>query len=213
MVVEVVKVRTGGFLMKKKKRRMAIILLTILSTLCLVFAFSKNRGLKVSGYDYDQVTVDFIHTIGEDAKVIADEYGLYPSVMIAQAVLESQSGQSGLSANYNNLFGIKGAYNGASVTMQTWEDDGEGNAYTIDAAFRSYPSVSESLEDYAVLLTSSSYYTDTWRVNTASYQDATAALTGTYATDTQYGEKLNALIEYYGLTIYDDLPKEELATE
>lgn len=213
MGVEVVKVRTGGFLMKKKKRRIAIILLTILSSLCLVFAFNKNRGLKVSGYDYDQVTVDFIHTIGEDAKVIADEYGLYPSVMIAQAVLESQSGQSSLSANYNNLFGIKGAYNGASVTMQTWEDDGEGNAYTIDAAFRSYPSVSESLEDYAVLLTSSSYYIDTWRVNTASYQDATAALTGTYATDTQYDEKLNALIEYYGLTIYDDLPQEELATE
>ncbi|MGF0112229.1 glucosaminidase domain-containing protein [Streptococcus sp. SGI.013] len=191
--------------MKKKKCLLAFVLLTILSSLCLVFLFSKNKDLKVSGYDYDQVTINFIHTIGEDAKAIADAYGLYPSVMIAQAVLESQSGQPSLSANYNNLFGIKGAYNGASVTMQTWEDDGEGNAYTIDAAFRSYPSVSESLEDYAVLLTSSSYYTDTWRVNTASYQDATAALTGTYATDTQYGEKLNMLIEYYGLTVYDNL--------
>lgn len=191
--------------MKKKKCLLAFVLLTILSSLCLVFLFSKNKDLKVSGYDYDQVTINFIHTIGEDAKAIADAYGLYPSVMIAQAVLESQSGQSSLSANYNNLFGIKGAYNGASVTMQTWEDDGEGNAYTIDAAFRSYPSVSESLEDYAVLLTTSPYYTGTWRINTVSYHDATAALTGTYATDTQYGEKLNALIESYGLTVYDNL--------
>lgn len=192
--------------MKKTKCLLAFVLLTIFSSLCLVFLFSKNKDLKVSGYDYNQVTINFIHTIGEDAKAIADAYGLYPSVMIAQAVLESQSGQSGLAVSDHNLFGIKGDYNGASVTMKTWEDDGEGNAYTIDAIFRSYPSVSESLEDYAVLLTTSPYYTGTWRINTVSYHDATAALTGTYATDTQYGEKLNALIESYGLTVYDNLP-------
>lgn len=37
-----------------------------------------------------------------------------------------------------------------------------------------------------------------------SFQDATAALTGRYATDTAYADKLNALIEQYGLTSYDE---------
>ena len=36
-----------------------------------------------------------------------------------------------------------------------------------------------------------------------SYKDATAALTGVYATDTTYGDKLNSIIEQYQLTIYD----------
>lgn len=36
--------------------------------------------------------------------------------------------------------------------MKTWEDDGSGNAYTIDAQFRSYSSQAESLEDYAQFL-------------------------------------------------------------
>lgn len=33
--------------------------------------------------------------------------------------------------------------------------------------------------------------------------DATNALTGTYATDTAYAEKLNDIIELHGLTQYD----------
>ena len=36
--------------------------------------------------------------------------------------------------------------------MQTWEDDGAGNAYTINDAFRSYPSYYESLQDYVAVL-------------------------------------------------------------
>ena len=63
--------------------------------------------------------------------------------------MESNSGQSGLSqAPYYNFFGIKGTYNGNSVTMRTWEDDGTGKTYEIDEPFRSYGSLSDSLADY-----------------------------------------------------------------
>lgn len=123
--------------------------------------------------------------------------------MIAQAILESSNGQSGLSqAPYYNFFGIKGAYNGGSVTMKTWEDDGKGNPYEIDQPFRAYPSIADSLNDYANLL-SSPLYSGARRSNTLSYQDATAALTGLYATDTSYNAKLNSIIQTYGLTAYD----------
>lgn len=38
---------------------------------------------------------------------VANDYGLYPSVMIAQGILESSGGQSALASNYNNIFGVK----------------------------------------------------------------------------------------------------------
>ena len=122
---------------------------------------------------------------------------------IAQAILESDSGQSQLSQKPSyNFFGIKGEYNGQSVTLPTWEDDGKGNPYHIDAAFRSYGSVENSLQDYVDFL-EGSYYVGVHRSKTRSYKDATAALTGVYATDTTYGDKLNSIIEQYQLTIYD----------
>lgn len=120
--------------------------------------------------------------------------------------MESNSGQSGLSqASYYNFFGIKGSYNGNSVTMRTWKDDGTGNTYEIDEPFRSYRSLSDFLADYAALMTSSTY-SGAWKSNISSYADATQALTGTYATDSLYASKLNSIIAYYGLNIYDQAP-------
>lgn len=154
-------------------------------------------------------TWDFIKEIGEDARKIGLEEDLYGSVMIAQAILESASGQSRLSqAPYHNLFGIKGTYEGKGVIFKTQEDDGSGNLYTIDATFRQYEDYEATFNDYAKLLKEgvahdSDFYKGTWKSETESYEDATEFLTGRYATDTQYGEKLNALIEAYALTSYD----------
>lgn len=160
-------------------------------------------------YTRNQSTVEFIEEIGEDARAIGQKNGLYASVMIAQAILESGSGNSGLAKAPNyNLFGIKGSYEGSSVQMATLEDNDSGSMYTITAKFRKYPSYKESLEDYATLMTGgtqgrSTFYQGAWKANTNSYQEATKYLTGRYATDTRYNEKLNGLIETYDLTQYD----------
>ena len=151
----------------------------------------------------------FLDSIIPDAYKLANDNDLYASVMIAQAILESNWGASGLSAApYYNLFGIKGTYNGEGVTFYTLEDDGSGNYYQIRDSFRDYPSYKESLTDYANKMVNgvswdSEFYSGTWKSNTSSYKDATAALTGTYATDTRYGGKLNNLITTHGLTDYD----------
>ena len=151
----------------------------------------------------------FLDSIIPDAYKLANDNDLYASVMIAQAILESNWGVSGLSAApYYNLFGIKGTYNGEGVTFYTLEDDGSGNYYQIRDSFRDYPSYKESLTDYANKMVNgvtwdSEFYSGTWKSNTSSYTDATAALTGTYATDTRYGGKLNNLITTHGLTQYD----------
>ena len=181
--------------------------LSLLLVLALTTDREKDATVKASAeVSYNQSTLAFVDSIGETARQIGQEYNIYASVLIAQAILESNSGQSGLSqAPYYNYFGIKGAYNGNSVTMRTWEDDGKGNTYEVDEPFRSYGSLSESLSDYAALMTSSRY-AGTWKSNTTSYADATQALTGTYATDSLYASKLNSIIAYYGLTAYDSTP-------
>ena len=64
----------------------------------------------------------FINQIASSAKTLANANNLYASVMIAQAIVESGWGGSTLSKVPNhNLFGIKGEYNGQSVTMKTQE--------------------------------------------------------------------------------------------
>lgn len=156
-----------------------------------------------------KATNPFLQAIIPSASVIAHENDLYASVMMAQAILESGWGTSKLAAAPNhNLFGIKGDYKGQSVNMNTLEDSGGQNYYSIQANFRKYPSYKESLEDYASVLRNGTswdplFYSGTWKSNTQSYQDATSHLTGRYATDSAYGTKLNGIIEKNNLTAYD----------
>ena len=169
----------------------------------------KNYQFSVSK---NQTTEAFIQLIDKDAQQIACNEELYASVMIAQAILETGSGNSQLARPpYHNLFGIKGSYQGKQVSFKTQEDKGNGELYTIQSAFRQYPSYKESLEDYAALLkkgisSNAGFYQGTWKSNAATYQEAAKALTGKYATDTSYDKKLIALIEAYNLTIYDQNP-------
>lgn len=154
-------------------------------------------------------TEQFISQIGEQARELCQENDLYASVMIAQAVVESASGSSGFSCEpYNNLFGIKGAYEGKSVRMKTQEDNGEGHLETIVAEFRKYPTMLESLEDYVGLLTNNSLYNPVKKSNTRGYEDACDYLQGRYATSTSYSRTLKAYIDAYDLTEYDK-PVEE----
>jgi len=144
----------------------------------------------------------FIEELAAHAAPVAESNNLYASVMIAQAVVESGWGSSALSQAPNyNLFGIKGSYNGQSVTMPTQEYI-NGRYVTVDAAFRKYPSYTASFQDNAALL-STSLYSGAWKSNTNSYRDATAALTGLYATAPNYNTVLNGIIENYDLTRFD----------
>lgn len=153
-------------------------------------------------------TAAFITEIATYAQPIAQANDLYASVMIAQAVVESGWGSSVLSqAPYYNLFGIKGSYQGQTVYMDTLEFL-NNQWVNKKEPFRQYPSFAESFNDNAYVLRNTSfgngyYYAGTWKSNTRSYTDATACLTGRYATDPGYASKLNNIITTYGLTQYD----------
>ncbi|KRK79352.1 glycoside hydrolase family 73 protein [Companilactobacillus nodensis] len=142
------------------------------------------------------------------AQQAAAKYNVYTSVMLAQAILESAWGTSTLATQGHNLFGIKGDYNGAYVSMPTSEWSASQGWYTIYANFRQYPSYYESFLDNGNKLRNgvswnSSYYSGTWKENAASYKDATAWLQGRYATAPNYASSLNSLIATYNLTQYD----------
>lgn len=171
---------------------------TILAEYPASINFTENEGAK-----------NFISTISEDARKLGQEYDVFASVMIAQALLESGSGTSSLSLPPNyNLFGVKGTYQGQAVSMATQEDRGNGELYSINSAFRKYPNYAASLGDYVQLLRggisgNDGYYKDTWRSTAKNYLRSTQALTGKYATDTSYNRKLNSIIAVYNLTQYD----------
>ncbi|MGO3913469.1 glucosaminidase domain-containing protein, partial [Enterococcus viikkiensis] len=168
--------------------------------------FTENEGAK-----------NFIAKIAEDARQLGQEYDVFASVMIAQALLESGSGTSSLSLPPNhNLFGVKGTYQGQAVSMATQEDRGNGALYSINAAFRKYPNYAASLGDYVQLLRggisgNAGYYQKTWRSTAKNYLRTTNALTGTYATDISYGRKLNSIIAVYNLTQYDRVKVDQTA--
>lgn len=151
---------------------------------------------------------EFIAEAAPMAQQAAGEYNLYASVMLAQAILESGWGQSDLAVDANNLFGIKGDYNGAYVSMPTSEWSADQGWYKIYANFRKYPSFYQSFLNNGDKLRNglawdSSYYSGTWKENTTSYKDATAWLQGRYATAPNYASTLNNIIESYDLTKYD----------
>ena len=93
--------------------------------------------------------------------VIADmqKSGILASLTAAQALIESNKGNSGLAVKGNNLFGIKGEYNGQSVTMPTKEFV-NGQYVTVNAAFRKYPSWAESISDHSAMFNRMSRYSN-----------------------------------------------------
>jgi LysM repeat protein len=150
--------------------------------------------------------MSFINEIASHAERIQKEFGILASLVIAQAIHESNWGKSGLAVKGKNLFGIKGTYNGQSVTMKTWEVY-NGKRVQVDAAFRKYPTWYESLKDLANLYENGvSWDRKKYRrvIGETDYTKAAEAVQAAgYATDPKYASKLIAIIESNNLTKYD----------
>ena len=128
--------------------------------------------------------------------------GILASLTASQALLESNKGNSGLAVKGNNLFGIKGTYNGQSVKMETTEYYG-GKPFRVYADFRKYPSWAESIADHSALFNRADRYknlrgcTDWIKATIYVKQDE-------YATSPTYTESLQNVIQKYKLMEWDD---------
>lgn len=133
------------------------------------------------------------------------DYGVFTSITMAQAALESNYGKSGLAENYFNLFGIKGTQQ-TGVLLPTLEFI-DGQYVEIKDYFVVYHSWEQSIIEHGKLL----YYGTAWNANqyrdvivAKNYHDAALGLvTGGYATDPNYAAKIIQMIETYQLYQYD----------
>ena len=165
---------------------------------------------------------DFIKFIGEKANTDMKRSGILASVTLAQAILESGWGQSELSLNANNLFGMK-----AKLSGNTWKSDWKGNCYSkvtkeeykvgeiteVTAEFRAYDSIDESIKDHSDYLLGAmngSKKRYEGLAGCVEYRDAVQLIKdGGYATDSAYVDKVCNIIEQYNLSLWDELEEEK----
>ena len=143
----------------------------------------------------------FISEVAPGALAAQREYGVPAAVTIAQAIDESGWGQSQLALQDKNLFGIKGTGPAGTVLLPTQEFEG-GEWVTVNAPFRVYSSVAQSITDHTLLLATSSSYKPAM-ANRLSPDTFANHLTGVYATDPSYGSTLIGLMRSYNLYRFD----------
>lgn len=127
--------------------------------------------------------------------------GILASLTAAQAFIESNKGNSGLTQKANNLFGIKGTYNGECVRMLTTEYY-NGVACRVYANFRKYPSWQESIADHSSLFNRLDRYKNL-RGETDYVKACTNVRLDGYATSPTYTDTLLKCILKYNLGEWD----------
>lgn len=134
-----------------------------------------------------------------------NEYGIFPSVTIAQAIHESAWGKSDLSVQANNLFGVKADENwkGETIEMPTKEYI-NGEEIIVIAKWRKYASFEDSIRDHGKFLKENSRYENAGVFKAKDYKEQAYAIRmAGYATDPQYASLICNIIESYSLNIYD----------
>jgi flagellum-specific peptidoglycan hydrolase FlgJ len=132
--------------------------------------------------------------------------GLLPSVKMAQAILETGWGNSFV-GSANNLFGIKATgkhtpYWKGDYVMATTKEISNGQEITIQAPFRSYKSIADSIKDHTYFLQQYNRYKPVFEAKT--FEDQAQALQKAgYATATNYAKSLINLIKQNSLSELD----------
>ncbi|MEN0727181.1 GW domain-containing glycosaminoglycan-binding protein [Listeria monocytogenes] len=206
-------------LIMKKKFTQILLASVIVSSTLVPFVQAEAAGTNQTTVSQAGMTLSqqqFIQSIANDAQDLQKEEKILTSVTLAQAILESNWGKSGLSTSANNLFGIKGSYEGSSVSMGTQEFS-SGKAYHTQADFRKYPDKKASLVDHAQLFVNgvsgnANLYSAV--IGETNYKEAAYAIQEAgYATDPAYAEKLISTIENYNLDQYDQIYDTVTSTE
>lgn len=149
----------------------------------------------------------FVQEIIPTAQRLQRQYGILASVSMAQAMLESEFGQSELAASYHNLFGVKTDQSDPDgvdfATLEYFDDEW----IEITDRFKVYPDWDASMTAHAELI----YYGTSWDqdfyqsvIDGDTYEAQAEALqTSGYATDPDYSAKLVSMIEEWDLAQYD----------
>lgn len=149
-----------------------------------------NQGASYTRDEFVKKYGSFIHKAVKGSGILA-------GTLIAQAILESSGkdlngdwkvGGSKLSRESNNFFGIKSSKNWGGKTYNI--DTGEvikGKKVIVNADFRAYDSVKDSIEDYVKLISENPRFSNVLKAKTVSEQAKELKKAG-YATATGYAD-------------------------
>ena len=135
--------------------------------------------------DFPEGPDAFLMRIAPRAIMVAQELGIDPRIVAAQAALETGWGKS---VKGNNLFGIKSHGKADGLMVQTHEVL-DGKRQKITDSFRQYESFDDSVEDYGLFLRENYRYQPMLEADTLEEQITALGKSG-YATDPEYAKKI-----------------------
>ena len=158
----------------------------------------------------------FIQKVAEKVSKYAPLYGICAhSPIIAQAIIESGWGKSGLASKYHNYFGLKcgSSWKGKSVNMTTKEEYKVGTVTNIRDNFRVFDDFDDGIRGYFEFINTSRYANLKGVKNPEEYVRRLKA--DGYATSSKYVDNIMRVIRDNKLTRFDgngddDMKKEEL---
>ena len=158
----------------------------------------------------------FIQKVAEKVSKYAPLYGItVHSPIIAQAIIESGWGKSGLASKYHNYFGLKcgSSWKGKSVNMSTKEEYKVGTITNIRDNFRVFDDFDDGIRGYFEFINTSRYANLKGVKNPEEYVRRLKA--DGYATSSTYVNNIMRVIRDNKLTRFDgngdgDVKKEEL---
>jgi len=159
---------------------------------------SAGAAARPPGFDSRATRTEFVRALWPQARQAADQLGVHPVSLIAQAALESNWGRavprSSTGDSSHNLFGIKAtnAWGGNSDIAPTREFH-NGDALSVRAAFRAYADPAAGFQDYVALLGRDPRYREALNSGSDIGAFARALQKGGYATDPDYASKVTAV--------------------
>ena len=151
---------------------------------------------------------EFLTKIAPVALELQEEFGILPSISMAQASLESEWGQSQLAAEFNNYYGIKtDSDNPDDFVILPTKEFYDGVYHTVEQKFARYSSFEESMREHAILMQEgTSENKDRYKgvLDAEDYsQAADQLLASGYATDPSYAISIKKVVENWNLNRYD----------
>ena len=158
----------------------------------------------------------FIQKVAEKVSKYAPLYGIsVHSPIIAQAIIESGWGKSGLASKYHNYFGLKcgSSWKGKSVNMATKEEYKVGTITNIRDNFRVFDDFDDGIRGYFEFIKTSRYANLKGVKSPEEYVRRLKA--DGYATSSKYVDNVMRVIRDNKLTRFDgngdgDMKKEDL---
>jgi hypothetical protein len=146
----------------------------------------------------------YIQKYSSIAQTESKRSGIPASIILAQAILESEFGNSKLCKRSNNHFGIKWKKATDGDFVYSLDDDYDSKGNHIDSKFRKYTSAESSFKNHSDFLMTRNHYKPLFKYSRTNYEDWAYGLRECgYSTEKTYGSKLIEIIHRFDLDKFD----------